>query len=330
MSNNINSLKKQVENIVEIIIAPFPEYKLIHNYKKYYCDAIGDDFDTCDDDCKACKCSTCCTYDFAILSDFDEKYIVFDDKFTDSDCYIIQTEDDVYKMLDIINKNMINRYKRIQEIEIEPYLKIEQYTKYAEKFFYEVVNHFKLLVNTEILPIRFYQEYYKPNEECEDLCEDLVLGELRQLEKVQQYIINIYHCNGENRDYIDDLDENIYSTIKHEVLHYILFVAYLKNNDDNASFHALCKLYDAGAYEKLDDNEQLLYDNFMYINDNATALINKYNLTDKYTEIKNERDLIHFMLRFIGSKEFGTNEEFLKFVKPIYDEIIKEFKLNIN
>jgi len=59
------------------------------------------------------------------------------------------------------------------------------------------------------------------------------------------------------------LNKGIKKTIRHELLHYYLYIHDLPFADDTALFHAYCYLFDAGAYAPLNEEEQAKYNRFM-------------------------------------------------------------------
>lgn len=70
-----------------------------------------------------------------------------------------------------------------------------------------------------------------------------------------QLIIHIYDCWRT----IDELK----TTVRHEILHYILFRLAVNNSDDGGLFHYFCDKYDAYAYKNMSDEEQDLYNNLV-------------------------------------------------------------------
>lgn len=59
------------------------------------------------------------------------------------------------------------------------------------------------------------------------------------------------------------LGKKLKQYIRHEVIHYYLWLQDLPNDDDCALFWAYCNIYDGGAYASMDDEEQSKYDEFM-------------------------------------------------------------------
>lgn len=67
-----------------------------------------------------------------------------------------------------------------------------------------------------------------------------------------QLIIHIFDCW---RDI-----ESLKTTVRHEILHYVLFRIGVNNSDDGGIFHYFCNRYDAHAYKEMPEKEQELYD----------------------------------------------------------------------
>lgn len=66
-----------------------------------------------------------------------------------------------------------------------------------------------------------------------------------------------------------DLKEEHKLNARHEVLHYMLFAARLNGFDDSPVFHFFCRVYDAGAYMALTEENQKIYDSLCSIYDDG-------------------------------------------------------------
>lgn len=75
--------------------------------------------------------------------------------------------------------------------------------------------------------------------------------------------------------------------IRHEVLHYFLYISGMKYKDDDAIFHYLCGEYDTNAYEEMSEGEQALYDRAM-----AIVPMLKENLKDEDFSIARDAILV--------------------------------------
>lgn len=142
-------------------------------------------------------------------------------------------------------KNELEEYKNWWAEFGESY---EEYLKYAKEFAEEVKEKYFLLfglVQTDILPIIFHTDYNYRNGTIDYRTQ----GNLQIVEK--QNVINVFCC-------MDDIEETK-RTIRHEVLHYMLYIAGMKYKDDTAIFHYMCGEFDAHAYKEMSDVEQRLY-----------------------------------------------------------------------
>ena len=63
------------------------------------------------------------------------------------------------------------------------------------------------------------------------------------------------------------LNKNLKQMVRHEIIHYYLWVVDLPFNDDDLEFWCLCHVYDAGAYEKLSPENQEYYELFVKLYD---------------------------------------------------------------
>ena len=140
--------------------------------------------------------------------------------------------------------------------------KYNEYLEYAQKFANEVrMKYYSIfgLVQTDILPIIFHTNYATDKEHKIDY---RMQGNLRIYGK--QTIMNIYCC-------LSDFEETK-EFIRHEVLHYMLYIAGFQYKDDSAIFHYLCNKYDAHAYKKMPEEQQQLYDKLQNVEVALTQL----------------------------------------------------------
>ena len=107
-------------------------------------------------------------------------------------------------------------------------------------------------ISTEILPIVFHTDFAKDNEGKTNYAKR---GNFTSIGK--QNAINVYYC-------MDDL-EDTKQNIRHELLHYFLYMSDMKYLDDDAIFHYLCGIYDAHAYKEMSKEEQGLYDKLVVV-----------------------------------------------------------------
>lgn len=107
-------------------------------------------------------------------------------------------------------------------------------------------------VSTDILPIVFHTDFAKDSEGKTDYA---TRGDF--VSRGEQNVINTYYC-------MEDI-ERTKQNIRHELLHYFLYMSGLKYSDDNAIFHYLCGIYDAHAYKEMGEEEQVLYDKLVVV-----------------------------------------------------------------
>lgn len=94
-----------------------------------------------------------------------------------------------------------------------------------------------------------------------------------------QLIIHVYDCW---RDI-----EVLKTTVRHEILHYLLFRIGVNYSDEGGLFHYFCNKYDAHAYKAMSDSERKLYMKLMELPslDISNILEEvKRNIILKYTE----------------------------------------------
>lgn len=107
-------------------------------------------------------------------------------------------------------------------------------------------------VSTDILPIVFHTDFARDGEGKINYSKR---GNFTSIGK--QNMINVYYC----MDDLEDTEQNI----RHELLHYFLYMCDMKHSDDVAIFHYLCGIYDANAYKEMGEEEQGLYDKLVMV-----------------------------------------------------------------
>ena len=129
------------------------------------------------------------------------------------------------------------------------------FMEYAKEFAEQIKaeHDFFKIINSEILPIVMHWDYRNDHEWGE---KTFTAGDF--LTHGKQSVMNIYCSMGAD---IEDIKQRI----RHEILHYCLFMAGLKNGDEEAIFHYLCGLYDAHAYKEMTEGEQDLYNKFLKV-----------------------------------------------------------------
>lgn len=127
--------------------------------------------------------------------------------------------------------------------------KYSDHMEYAKEFGEKLMKEYSFFecVSTDILPIAFHTDFAKDNEgktnytRKGDFCF-----------KGKQNVINTYYC-------MEDIARTK-QNIRHELLHYFLYMSDMKYLDDNVIFHYLCGIYDAHAYKEMGEEKQTLYD----------------------------------------------------------------------
>ena len=250
------SLKQECIDMIKLIIKPLQDdttyYTLEEDVFVDICGKTGEDItytscedcENCNKDCKHknenikvdisfCDYSTDCIRNYVFgknAIDCKGVCVIRNRKQLMEEMFSLKNELEIYK----------NWYAEFGE-------RYNEYLKYAEQFAEEMKEKYIFfgMIQTEILPIVFHTDYAY----YDGKTDYSTLGNLHIAEK--QNVINVFCCM-EN-------EEETKRTIRHEVLHYLLYIAGLKYQDDKAIFHYLCGEYDAYAYKKMDATEQELY-----------------------------------------------------------------------
>ena len=283
---------------------------------KYYGEDVSYvSFYQCEGNCM--ECSEC-------------KHIKVDVSFNDGEWsrnYFFGNKPDVKGIVTITNrKQLMNEMFQIKK-DLEYYknfcaefgMKYDDYLQYAKEFAEQLKKDFTytmdetetlmLSVDSENLPILFHTEYCKDTDFKSDT---LVTGDMQVIGN--QSVINIYCCM--------DKEEKIKQRLRHELIHYCLFINETKYSDDVAIFHVLCQIYDAHAYKKMPDEEQILYDKFNIAFDNLNALKEKQKLDDNSTAYRNMKILLLFAVGY--NPRNLVNEELLNMCTEILNRMSKE------
>ena len=132
--------------------------------------------------------------------------------------------------------------------------KYSDFMGYAKEFAEMLRQEYSFFENmsTDILPIVFHVGFAKDSEGKTDY---ITRGEL--VYRGKQNVINTYYC-------MEDM-EKTKQNIRHELLHYFLYMSNMKYSDDDAIFHYLCGIYDAHAYKEMGQEEQALYDKLVVV-----------------------------------------------------------------
>lgn len=295
------NLKEECVDMLHVIIDPlleekdpddFPSYEILPDSKRNFCQRSSEDITygyTCD--CESEKeCSNSCPYYQ------DRKIDVFVENYDSGECFyylfgdtpsvskgtVIRNREQLKKEM-IQFRNKLERWKNEDAKLGKRYVELKEYAKsFAIKVKKEYPDLFTL-IDTDILPISFESS----------------AGEEVQIAGVNQICLN---QNDIKIFYTTVLDEdNLCRTIRHELLHYMLYTAGIQYDDDCAVFHYFCKIYDANAYQEMSVEEKVKYDLLM----KGVERIKQSNLADAPLQYG-----IEALIRYIGcdvpSKEKET------------------------
>ena len=252
-------LKEEMKDIIHLNAEPLNKeeydiYSVETDCIRDVCELYNEDVTygesaMCDRGCFACsKCEHCqkIKVDLSFWDGIESYYNYrFGNKEEAPSVKVIKNRKQLLKeMADL--KTGLECYKDFRAEFGEKYI---EYLAYAKKFADEVrKKYFSVfgLVQTDILPIIFHTDYETDKEHKIDY---RTQGNLKICGK--QTVMNIYCC-------LFDFEETKKS-IRHEVLHYMLYIAGFQYKDDSAIFHYFCNKYDAHAYKKMPEEQQQLY-----------------------------------------------------------------------
>lgn len=287
------SLKQECIDMIKLITEPLKKddynlYEIEIDSTRDICESTGEDVTY--SDCYGCEnYGKNCLYkkhvkvdvSFCDYGDFEKNY-VFSKKNLENKgiCYIRNRKQLMDEMLKL--KKEVEQYKDWYADFGEKY---SDYLEYAKEFGEKLKKEFCFFetVNTDILPIVFHTGFAKDDEGNTNYTKrgDLYICG-------NQNVINTYYC-------MDDVEETK-RNIRHELIHYFLYMSDMKYKDDVAVFHYLCGLYDAHAYKEMGENEQALYNKLM---DALPELENKCKELDTKEDTFDNNRMI--MLFAIGS-----------------------------
>lgn len=135
-------------------------------------------------------------------------------------------------------------------------------TRYAKKFFHLLCGDD--LTNEDILPLVF-------RDRCEAVFHnDCHMGQIKVSKFYpKQAEISIVLPRRTKHAY---LHKSFKRTIRHELIHYYLWIKDVPWEDNTALFWAYCYIFDAEAYKPLSDEEQAKYDKFLKRSNEATSI----------------------------------------------------------
>ncbi len=254
------SLKQECIDIINLITEPlkdeYAQYEIETDSIRDICELTGEDVTY--GDCFDCEHYGDCPYkkhvrvdvSFWDYADFQRNYI-FAKKASVSKgiCYISNRKQLISEMSNF--KKEIEIYKDYYAEFGEKY---SDFMEYAKDFGEELRKEYSFFenVSTEILPIVFHADFAKDSVGKTDYA---TKGDF--VNKGKQNVINTYYC-------MEDM-ERTKQNIRHELLHYFLYMSGMKYADNDAIFHYLCGIYDANAYKEMGEKEQVLYDKMVVV-----------------------------------------------------------------
>lgn len=158
------------------------------------------------------------------------------------------------------------------------YRKEQKVYEYAKEFWKELVpfgDPMHVYVNDDILPLYCYDEMAEivaATKRGENYC---IAGGMVNYKKTQAVI----RIGIDGKD--DALTEELKKLIRHEIIHYFLWMINLPHNDNDLMFWCYCYMFDGGAYEKLSAEDKKQYTAFQkvydkYIRDEKRVMIKSF------------------------------------------------------
>ena len=163
------------------------------------------------------------------------------------------------KRIKMTEKEMCNYFVREQKV-----------LEYGEEFFKEICacsmsTETCVLINDEVIPLSCYNIMDEYIYSVENDLDYAIKGGFVKACKKQAYIrIGIDAGNS-------ILNKRLKQTIRHEIIHYCLWLLDLPFDDDSLEFWCLCHVFDGGAYEKLSFENQKYYELFKELYDTYVA-----------------------------------------------------------
>lgn len=242
-------------DIINLITEPLKEdkydlYEIETDSVRDICELTGEDVTY--GDCFDCEHYGNCPYkkhvkvdiSFWDYADFQRNYVfVQKPSVSKGICYINNRKQLMAEMAKF--KKEIEVYKDYYAGFGERYSDFMEYAKEFGETLRKEYSFFEC-INTDILPIVFHTDFAKDKEGKTNY---VTRGDF--VSRGKQNVINTYYC-------MEDV-ERTKQNIRHELLHYFLYMGDMKHSDDDAIFHYLCGIYNAHAYKEMGEEEQCLY-----------------------------------------------------------------------
>jgi len=271
------NIKETFIKNLEFISRHEEDFKIVRDKVVNVCKNPKIEEEYCDGICQKCIHNSREKVDLLVIDSYDgseHHYRFKGSKNNINNGTNITTQKAMYRELKYFDDNLIGQEAKE---DLEYYEKIKELNEYANEFFKKICKDCFINLNSSILPIRFHMFAINFKD---ILKEDQLGGQF--LQQGNQNVVDIYHCYNRNI-------EEIQSTIRHEILHYSLSMKNYDCGDESAVFWALCKIYDAGAYKEMNNEQQKIYDLFW-----------KYKNEEKHE--------LNFIVRLAGSLDKETVE----------------------
>ena len=163
--------------------------------------------------------------------------------------------------------------KRIKMTEKEMcnyFIKEQKIMEYGQEFFKDIcacsiITNTCFFVRDTVLPLSCYNQMDEYLYAVEHELDYAIQGGFVSACKKQAYIrIGIDTTSS-------ILTKRLKKTIRHEIIHYYLWVLDLPHDDDSLEFWCMCYIYEAGAYQELSPEDQEYYELFTRIYDTYVA-----------------------------------------------------------
>ena len=165
---------------------------------------------------------------------------------------------------------MDKRIKMSQEEMCNYFIREQKVMDYGTEFFKDlcgcsISTDNCIMVNDEVIPLSCFNIMDEYLYSVENDLDYAVQGGFVSVGKKQAYIrIGIDASNS-------ILNKKLKRTTRHEIIHYYLWVLGLPYMDNSLEFWCLCHVYDAGAYEELDYEDEEYYKLFVNLFDTYVA-----------------------------------------------------------
>lgn len=216
---------------------------------------------------------------------------------------------DIDKRIKMSEKEMCNYFIREQKV-----------LEYGEEFFKEICactmsTDTCIFINDKVIPLSCFNIMDEYIYDVENDLDYAIQGGFVRAGKKQAYI-RIGIDTGSSI-----LNKKLKQTIRHEIIHYCLWVLDLPYDDGSLEFWCLCYVFDGGAYEALSDENKEYYELFKELYDtkvkdlpwNVSHILTGQMITflgktskDKYVGIITDQMLGTFGNIFIRTKNKET------------------------